>query len=81
MGGWRRLQWWLGAVGYCRLRQKPLELARAVKRTVAEHRPGALEAGGGTSPPLPMHPLRGGGGGGRLKCGNGGRADRQEQRR
>ena len=39
--------------GYCRL-QMPLKLALAVRGTVAGHRLGALEEGGGGTPPLPM---------------------------
>ena len=40
--------------GYCRL-QMPLKLALAVRDTVAGHRLGALEGGGGGNlPPLPM---------------------------
>ena len=45
--------------GYYRL-QMPFRLARAVRQTVAGHRLGALEGGGGDT--LPMHPCRGGGG-------------------
>ena len=45
--------------GYCRL-QMPLRLALGVRGTVAGHRLGALEGGGGVPPP--MHPLGGGGG-------------------
>ena len=41
--------------GYCLL-QMPVRLALAVRGTVAGHRLGALEGGGGTPPPLPMHP-------------------------
>ena len=41
--------------GYCRL-QTPLNLALAVRGTVAGHRLGALESGGGGAPPLPLHP-------------------------
>ena len=37
--------------GYCRL-QMPLKLARAVRGTVAGHRLGALEWGGGYLPPV-----------------------------
>ena len=48
--------------GYCRL-QMPLRLALGVRGTVAGHRLGALEGGGGYPPPLPMHPCRGVGGG------------------
>ena len=40
--------------GWCRL-QMPLELALAIRETVAGHRLGALE-GAGCLPPLPMHP-------------------------
>ena len=56
----RRLEEVAKAVGggYCRL-QMPLKLALAVRRTVAGHRLGALERGGGGAPPLPMHPCRG----------------------
>ena len=36
--------------GYCRL-QMPLRLALSVRGTVAGHRLGALEGGGGGSPP------------------------------
>ena len=42
------------AGGYCRL-QMPLRLALGVRETVAGHRLGGLEGGGGP-PPLPMHP-------------------------
>ena len=38
--------------GYCRL-QMPLRLALAVRGTVAGHRLGALEEGGGGYPPFP----------------------------
>ena len=41
--------------GYCRLHM-PLRLAFSVRKTVAGHRLGALEGGGGYLPPLPMHP-------------------------
>ena len=42
--------------GYCRL-QMPWKLALGVRETVAGQRLGALEGGGGVSPPpLPMHP-------------------------
>ena len=41
--------------------QTPLRLALAVRRTVAGQRLGALEGGGGGSPPLPMHPWEVGG--------------------
>ena len=34
----------------------PLKLALGVRGTVAGHRLGALEGGGGVPPPLPMHP-------------------------
>ena len=34
----------------------PLRRALAVRGTVAEHRLGALEGGGGDLPPIPMHP-------------------------
>ena len=44
--------------GYCRL-QMPLRLVPGVRETVAGHRLGALERG--VPPPLPMHPLGGGG--------------------
>ena len=47
--GWRRLG------GYCWL-QMPLRLALGVRGTVAGHRLGAMEVGGGAPPPLPMHP-------------------------
>ena len=52
----RRLEEVAKAVGggYCRL-QMPLRLALTVRGTVAGHRLGALEGGGGP-PPLPMHP-------------------------
>ena len=58
----RRLEEVAKAVGggYCRL-QMPLSLAYAVRETVAGHRLGALEEGGGVPPPLPMHPWGGGG--------------------
>ena len=48
----RRLEEAAKAVGggYCRL-QMPLKLALGVRGTVAGHRLGALEGGGGTSPP------------------------------
>ena len=48
----RRLEEVVKAVGggYCRL-QMPLKRALAVRETVAGHRQGALEGGGGTSPP------------------------------
>ena len=48
--GWGRLV----TVSYCQL-QLPLKLALAVRETVAGHRLGALEGGGG-APALPMHP-------------------------
>ena len=54
----RRLEGVAEAVGggYCRL-QIPLSLSLGVKETVAGHRLGALEGGGGyLPPPLPMHP-------------------------
>ena len=55
----RRLEEVAKAVGggYCRL-QMPLSLALAARDTVAGHRLGALERGGGgvTSLPLPTHP-------------------------
>ena len=41
--------------GYCRLHM-PLKLALAVRGTVAGHRLGSLEGGGGYLPPFPMHP-------------------------
>ena len=41
--------------GYCRL-QMPLKPALAVRGTVAGHRPGALERGGGGAADLPVHP-------------------------
>ena len=41
--------------GYCRL-QMPLRWALGVRGTVAGHRLGALEGGGGLPPPIPMHP-------------------------
>ena len=41
--------------GYCRL-QMPLKLVLAVKGTVAGHRLGALQGGGGGAPLLPRHP-------------------------
>ena len=47
--------------GYCRL-QMPLKLALGVRGTVAGHRLGALEGGGGDLPPFHCIP-RGGGGG------------------
>ena len=47
--------------GYCRL-QMPLKRALGVKETVAGHRLGAREAGGGAPPPLPIRPEGGGGG-------------------
>ena len=47
-GGWRRLPKRLGG-GYCRLHM-PLRLALGVRGTVAGHRLGALEGGGGASP-------------------------------
>ena len=52
----RRLEEVAKAVGggYCRL-QMPLRLALGVRGTVAGHRLGALEGGGGYLP-LPMHP-------------------------
>ena len=57
----RRLEEVAKAVGggYCRL-QMPLKLALAARGTVARHRVGALERGGGGGgfPPLPMHPTR-----------------------
>ena len=58
----RRLEEGAKAVGggYCRL-QMPLKLALAVRETVAGHRQGGLEGGGGTSPP-PMHRWPRGGG-------------------
>ena len=44
--------------GYCRL-QTPLKLALAVRGTVAGHRLGALEdGGGGVPPPAPLTPPR-----------------------
>ena len=48
----RRLEGVAKAVGggYCRL-QMPLGLALGVRETVAGHRLGALEGGGGTCPP------------------------------
>ena len=48
----RRLEEVAKAVGggYCRL-QMPLKLALGVRETVAGHRLGAREGGGGTSPP------------------------------
>ena len=53
----RRLEEVAEAVGggYCRL-QIPLKLALGVGETVAGHRLGALEGGGGSPLPLPMHP-------------------------
>ena len=60
----RRLEEVAKAVGggYCRL-QMPLRLALGVRETVAGHRLGALEGGGGgLAPALLMHPLGGGGG-------------------
>ena len=53
----RRLEEVAKAVGggYCRL-QMPLSLAPGVKGTVAGHRLGVLEGGGGLPPPVPMHP-------------------------
>ena len=45
--------------GYCRL-QMPLRLALAVRETVAGHRLGAVEGGGGGTPPLPMNPCQAG---------------------
>ena len=50
LGGWRRLPKRLGAV--------TVELALGVRETVAGHRPGALERGGGGGA---MHPTGGGG--------------------
>ena len=41
--------------GYCQL-QMPLSLALGVRGTVAGHRLGALEKGGGGTSPLRMHP-------------------------
>ena len=41
--------------GFCRL-QMPVKLALGVRGTVSGHRLGALEAGVGGPPPLPMHP-------------------------
>ena len=41
--------------GYCRL-QMPLKLEPVIRRTVAGHKLGTLEGGGGLPPPLPMHP-------------------------
>ena len=57
----RRLEGVAQAVGggYCRLHM-PLRLALAVRETVAGHRLGALEGGGGVPRPLSMHPSRGG---------------------
>ena len=59
----KRLDRWLEEVaevlggGYCQL-QMPLKPALAVRETVAGHRLGALEeGGGGVPPPVPMHPL------------------------
>ena len=51
----RRLEEVVKAVGggYCRLEMPP-KLALAVRETVAGHRLGALEGGGG--PSFPMHP-------------------------
>ena len=43
--------------GYCRL-QMPLRLPLGVRETVAGHRLGALDGGGGVAPPIPMHPWR-----------------------
>ena len=53
----RRLEGVAEAVGggYCRL-QMPLKLALGVRGTVAGHRLGALEGGGGTSPPFQCIP-------------------------
>ena len=53
----RRLEEVAKAVGggYCRL-QMPLSLALGVRETVAGHRLGTLEGGGGVTAPLPMHP-------------------------
>ena len=53
----RRLEEVAKAVGggYCRL-QMPLKPALGVRGTVAGHSLGALEGGGGTPPPLAMHP-------------------------
>ena len=53
----RRLEGVAKAVGggYCRL-QMPLSLALGVRGTVAGHRLGAPEGGGGVPPPVPMHP-------------------------
>ena len=52
-GGWRRLPKRLGAVavGYM-----PLKLALGVRGTVAGHRLGALEWGGGGVPPFQCIP-------------------------
>ena len=54
----RRLEEVVQAVGggYCRL-QMLLKLALGVRGTVAGHRLGALEGGGGVPPLLPMHSL------------------------
>ena len=52
--------------GYCQL-QMPSKLALGVRETVARPRLGALEAGGGTTSPLPMHPFGGGGGANRRR--------------
>ena len=43
------------AGGYCRL-QMPLKLVLAVRETVARHRLGALEGGGGGLPPFQCIP-------------------------
>ena len=57
IGGWRRLPKAVGG-GHCRL-QMPLKLALAVRGTVAGHRLGALEGGGGiTSVPSNASPPR-----------------------
>ena len=47
--------------GWCRL-PMPLKLALGTRATVAGHRLGALEGGGGYLLPLPMHPWGWGGG-------------------
>ena len=51
------------AGGY-RGRDMPSKLALAVRETVAGHRLGALEGGGGAPPPLPVQPWGSGEGGG-----------------
>ena len=53
----RRLEEVAEAVGgsYCRL-QMPLSLALGVRETVARHRLGAFQGGGGVTPPLQCIP-------------------------